>query len=235
MMLLAFVRRLAMANGIQSSLGPRPLVLCGPSGSGKSTLIKQLMNDFKDVFGFSVSHTTRSPRPGEIDGKDYHYVSKEVMQDGINNGEFIESAIYAGNIYGTSKKSIQDVQLCNRICILDIDSQGVKSIKQTQLYPLYVFVQPPSMEVLEQRLRARSTETEESLQKRLQIAKVEMEYGTELVFLFLNVFFFPVLIVSYNLGSDPKNFDIVIVNDQLEKSYEELKNFLLPFIKQIRK
>ena len=97
----AFVRRLAMANGMQSSFGPRPLVLCGPSGSGKSTLIKQLMNDFKDAFGFSVSHTTRSPRPGEIDGKDYHYVNREIMQEGINNGEFIESAIYAGNMYGT--------------------------------------------------------------------------------------------------------------------------------------
>lgn len=200
-----------MANSMQTSLGPRPLVLCGPSGSGKSTLIKQLMNDFKDVFGFSVSHTTRAPRPGEVDGKDYHYVSREVMQDGIDNDEFIESAIYAGNMYGTSKKSIQDVQLSNRICILDIDSQGVKSIKHTQLYPLYVFIQPPSLEVLEQRLRSRSTETEESLQKRLQIAKVEMEYGR-----------------------DPANFDIVIVNDQLEKSYHELKEFLLPVINQIK-
>ena len=93
----AFVRRLAMANGMQSSFGPRPLVLCGPSGSGKSTLIKQLMNDFKDAFGFSVSHTTRSQL--------YFF-----------------------------KKSIEDVQLNNRICILDIDSQGVKSIKQILIF-----------------------------------------------------------------------------------------------------
>ena len=84
-----------------SALGPRPLIFCGPSGSGKSTLIKQLMSEFKDVFGFSISHTTRAPRPGEINGKDYHYVSKEYMEAGILNSEFIESATYSGNIYGT--------------------------------------------------------------------------------------------------------------------------------------
>ena len=82
-------------------LGPRPLVFCGPSGSGKSTLIKQIMTEFKGVFGFSVSHTTRLPRPGEIDGKDYHYVSLEEMKRGVCNGEFIESAVFSGNMYGT--------------------------------------------------------------------------------------------------------------------------------------
>ena len=82
-------------------LGPRPLVFCGPSGSGKSTLIKQIMTEFTGVFGFSVSHTTRLPRPGEIDGKDYHYVYLEEMKRGVFNGEFIESAVFSGNMYGT--------------------------------------------------------------------------------------------------------------------------------------
>lgn len=86
---------------VVSPLGPRPLVFCGPSGSGKSTLIKQLMSEFNGVFGFSVSHTTRSPRPGEINGKDYHFVSKEKMEEGISNGDFIESATFSGNVYGT--------------------------------------------------------------------------------------------------------------------------------------
>lgn len=95
-----FIRKLAMAPAV-SPLGPRPLVFCGPSGSGKSTLIKQIMSDFKGVFGFSVSHTTRSPRPGEVDGKDYHYVSREAMEKGISNGEFIESATFSDNMYGT--------------------------------------------------------------------------------------------------------------------------------------
>ncbi len=84
-----------------SPLGPRPVVFCGPSGSGKSTLIKKLMGEFRDVFGFSVSHTTRKPRPGEVDGRDYHYVSREEMIIGVQRGDFIESAEFSGNMYGT--------------------------------------------------------------------------------------------------------------------------------------
>ncbi|XP_046648044.1 guanylate kinase-like isoform X2 [Daphnia pulicaria] len=194
-----------------SPLGPRPLVFCGPSGSGKSTLIKQIMSDFKGVFGFSVSHTTRSPRPGEVDGKDYHYVSREAMEKGISNGEFIESATFSDNMYGTSKKAVEDVQRSNKICILDIDTQGVKLIKETSLNPIFIFMKPPSMEVLEKRLRGRNTESEESLQKRLLTAKAEMEYGSE-----------------------PQNFDIVIENDQLDKAYQDLKEFLMPFIKEVK-
>lgn len=86
---------------VVSPLGPRPLVFCGPSGSGKSTLIKQIMTEFQGVFGFSVSHTTRSPRPGEINGKDYHYVSRDEMEKAIQNKEFIETATFSGNMYGT--------------------------------------------------------------------------------------------------------------------------------------
>ncbi|XP_046648043.1 guanylate kinase-like isoform X1 [Daphnia pulicaria] len=208
--MLEFIRKLAMAPAV-SPLGPRPLVFCGPSGSGKSTLIKQIMSDFKGVFGFSVSHTTRSPRPGEVDGKDYHYVSREAMEKGISNGEFIESATFSDNMYGTSKKAVEDVQRSNKICILDIDTQGVKLIKETSLNPIFIFMKPPSMEVLEKRLRGRNTESEESLQKRLLTAKAEMEYGSE-----------------------PQNFDIVIENDQLDKAYQDLKEFLMPFIKEVK-
>lgn len=81
--------------------GPRPLVLCGPSGTGKSTLIKRLFDEFPDTFKFSVSHTTRTPRPGEEDGTHYHFTDKEKMQKQIKNGEFIESATFSGNLYGT--------------------------------------------------------------------------------------------------------------------------------------
>lgn len=81
--------------------GPRPLVLCGPSGTGKSTLIKKLFNEFPDEFGFSISHTTRQPRPGENNGKDYYFTTKEKMQNQIDNGEFIESAVFSNNMYGT--------------------------------------------------------------------------------------------------------------------------------------
>ena len=125
--------------------------------------MKKLMAEFGEYFGFSVSHTTRQPRPGEQEGKDYHYVTREVMMDLIQQGQFIENAEFSGNMYGTSKTAVEEVLARGRICILDIDVQGVKAVKETDLSPMYVFIQPPSLEVLEQRLRDRGTETEESL------------------------------------------------------------------------
>lgn len=88
---------------------PRPLVLCGPSGSGKSTLLKRILEEFPDSFGFSVSHTTRTPRQGEVDGVHYHFISRADFENGLSKGEFIESATYGGNLYGTSKRSLQKV------------------------------------------------------------------------------------------------------------------------------
>ncbi|XP_072432385.1 guanylate kinase-like isoform X2 [Chiloscyllium punctatum] len=155
---------------------PRPVVVSGPSGAGKSTLLKLLLEEYDQVFGFSVSHTTRNPRPGEENGRDYYFVSREEMLHGIDAGEFIENAEFSGNIYGTSKKAVQEVQARNQICILDIDMQGVRNIKKTDLCPIYISIQPPSFEILEQRLRQRKTETEESLQKRLAAAKLDMEF-----------------------------------------------------------
>ena len=140
-------------------------MLCGPSGSGKSTVMKKLMAEFGEYFGFSVSHTTRQPRPGEVEGRDYHYVTRETMEHLVEQGQFIENAQFSGNMYGTSKTAVQDVLAGGKICILDIDVQGVKAVKETDLSPLYVFIKPPSLEELEQRLRDRGTETEESLSK----------------------------------------------------------------------
>ncbi|XP_047670502.1 guanylate kinase isoform X1 [Tachysurus fulvidraco] len=191
--------------------GPRPVVFSGPSGAGKSTLLKLLLGEFDGVFGFSVSHTTRKPRPGEENGKDYHYVSREDMQAGIAKGDFIESAEFSGNMYGTSKAAVQAVQAQNLICVLDIDMQGVKSIKRTSLNPIYISIQPPSMDVLEKRLRARKTESEESLQKRLQAALVEVEFSKE-----------------------PDQFDVIIINDNLDEAYEKLKAALLQEIQKVR-
>ncbi|XP_067220237.1 guanylate kinase isoform X2 [Chanodichthys erythropterus] len=191
--------------------GPRPVVMSGPSGAGKSTLLKKLLKEFDGVFGFSVSHTTRSPRPGEENGKDYHYVTREVMQAGIANGEFIENAEFSGNMYGTSKAAVQAVQAKNLICILDIDMQGVKNIKRTDLNPIYVSIQAPSMDILEKRLRDRKTESEESLQKRLHAAKVDME-----------------------ISKEPGLFDVVITNDDLDVAYGKLKDALLEEIQKVR-
>ncbi|KAM4551588.1 guanylate kinase isoform 2-T2 [Odontesthes bonariensis] len=192
--------------------GPRPVVFSGPSGAGKSTLLKKLMEEYNSVFGFSVSHTTRNPRPGEENGRDYHYVTREEMQASIDSGNFIENAEFSGNLYGTSKAAVQAVQAKNLICILDIDMQGVKNIKRTDLNPIYVSIQPPSMDVLEKRLRARKTESEESLQKRLQAAKVDMEFSKE-----------------------AGVFDVIIVNNNLQDAYGKLKQALLEEINKVKK
>nr|XP_043903102.1 guanylate kinase 1b isoform X2 [Solea senegalensis] len=191
--------------------GPRPLVLSGPSGAGKSTLMKRLMKEHEGVFGFSVSHTTRNPRPGEENGKDYHFTTREAMEEGISKGDFIENAEFSGNMYGTSKAAIEDVLAKNLICILDVDIQGVKRIKETDLNPIYISIQPPSMDILEKRLRDRQTETEESLQKRLEAARIDME-----------------------LSKEPGVFDVVIVNDDLERAYEELKDILSEEIQKVQ-
>ncbi|XP_054012143.1 guanylate kinase isoform X2 [Hylaeus anthracinus] len=207
-----FFRTFAIGARNMLQKGPRPLVLCGPSGSGKSTLIKRLFEEFPDKFGFSVSHTTRTPRPGEEDGKHYYFTTKEKMQKQMEQGEFLETATFSGNLYGTSKSAVEDVQRAGKVCVLDIEMQGVKQIKQSSLDPLYIFIKPPSVDELEKRLRDRQTETEDSLQRRLSIARTEMEYG-----------------------ESPGNFDIVIENDNLSKAYDKLRDFILSNLEQQRK
>uniref|UniRef100_A0A3Q3JK89 Guanylate kinase n=1 Tax=Monopterus albus TaxID=43700 RepID=A0A3Q3JK89_MONAL len=191
--------------------GLRPVVLSGPSGAGKSTLLKRLIKDHEGVFGFSVSHTTRNPRPGEKDGKDYHFTTREAMQEDIDEGKFIENIMFSGNMYGTSKAAVEDVLAKNLICILDMDIQGVKKIKETDLNPIYIYIQPPSIEILEKRLRERQTETEESLQKRLEAARTDME-----------------------LSKEPGMFDVLIINDNIERAYDELKDILNDEIKKVQ-
>lgn len=105
----------------------RPLVLCGPSGVGKSTIIARITKEFPDAFGFSVSHTTRKPRPGETDGVSYFFTDKETMQKAIEDGEFIEHAEFSGNMYGTSKSAVHSVMEQGKICILDIVSTYFRS------------------------------------------------------------------------------------------------------------
>lgn len=183
--------------------GPRPLVLCGPSGSGKSTLLKRLLKEFPDKFGFSVSHTTRSPRPGEKDGVHYHFTNKEDMTAAIEKGEFIETATFSGNMYGTSKQAVDAVRSLGKICVLDIEIEGVKQVMKTDLNPLLVFIMPPSIEELERRLRARNTEQEDALMKRLNTAKKEIAFGQE-----------------------KGNFHIIILNDYVDKAYSELREFI---------
>lgn len=190
-----------------SSADHRPLVFCGPSGSGKSTLVGKMMQVFPEKFGFSVSHTTRNPRTGEADGKHYHFTTKDEMEKAIKEGKFIESATFSGNLYGTSKKSVDTVTQEGKVCVLDIDVQGVKQIMKTTFKPWFIFVEPPSLEELESRLRARNTESEDSLKQRLKVAEEELIFG-----------------------KTPGNFHLIITNDNLDHAFEQLKIFLMKYV-----
>jgi len=132
-----------------------------------------------DQFGFSVSHTTRKPRDGEVNGLHYHFSTVDKMKSEIDAGKFIEHAEVHGNYYGTSIAAVTSVQEKGQVCILDIDVQGVRNVKKSSLNPYYIFIAPPSVEDLEARLRGRGTEKEEDIQKRLANAAGEMEYGKE--------------------------------------------------------
>ncbi|OCH91012.1 guanylate kinase [Obba rivulosa] len=181
----------------------RPLVISGPSGVGKSTLLQRLFAEFPDKFGFSVSHTTRAPRPGELDGKHYHFVTRDGFQDLIREGAFIEHAEFSSNFYGTSFMTVRDISQTGRRCILDIEAQGVRQIKATNLNAVYLFISPPSLSALRERLRGRGTESEASAAKRLATALKEIEYAKE--------------------GAH----DYVIVNDDLDRAYDLFKRVAL--------
>ncbi|VVC39555.1 Hypothetical protein CINCED_3A023991 [Cinara cedri] len=187
------------------------LVVCGPSGVGKSTLLRKLFDEYPDKFGFSVSHTTRSPRIHEVDGQHYHFTTKEQMQAAIDRGEFLEHAVFSNNMYGTSLNAVQTVQKLGKICVLDIDMQGVIQIKKVpNLKPVGVFIKPPSIGELEVRLRRRASESEASLRARLNAAQQEINYG-----------------------ETPGNFDYIITNESLDKAYNAFKEFVLKSFESI--
>ena len=174
----------------------RPLAIAGASGVGKGTIIKKLLTEMPEVFGLSVSHTTRAPRPGELDGVHYHFVTQDQMHAKIAAGDFAEYAEVHGNHYGTSFESVRDVGNQGLVCALDIDIQGVDALKKSSLAPWSTFVTVPSLtdlevrnhptgekhllqflSILQERLRGRGTETEETLRTRLNNASQEIEWG----------------------------------------------------------
>ncbi|XP_042513745.1 guanylate kinase 2-like [Macadamia integrifolia] len=192
----------AWSKGVKGE-GPKPIVISGPSGVGKGTLISKLMKEFPSMFGFSVSHTTRIPREKETDGVHYHFTERSMMEKAIKDGKFLESASVHGNLYGTSIEAVEVVADAGKRCILDIDVQGARSVRASSLEAIFIFICPPSFEELEMRLRARGTETEEQIQKRLRNAKVELEQGK-----------------SSGL------FDHLLINDDLDACFATLKKLL---------
>lgn len=149
------------------------IVLSGPSGAGKDTILHTLLKKSQEL-RLSVSATTRNPREGEVDGRDYFFVTKEQFLSMRQNGEVLESAEYCGNYYGTPAKPIRDWMDAGSDVVLEIEVQGGGQIKQKCPDCVSVFILPPSVGELEHRLRDRGTESEEAIQKRLQAARQEI-------------------------------------------------------------
>ena len=178
------------------------LILSSPSGAGKTTLTRRLMASFPEL-RFSVSHTTRAPRPNEKDGREYHFTSREAFERMIEEGAFLEWAEVHGNLYGTSLSEIERARSVSgcRGMIFDIDYQGARQIRAKVPEVIGVFILPPSMEELERRLRGRASETEEVVMRRFAVAKHEIEH--------------------YAL------FDYIIVNDNLDVAFDDLRAVVL--------
>lgn len=174
---------LGRAPGSSSAPG-RLIILSGPSASGKSTLWRHLVA-FPQVT-FSISATTRAARPGEVDGRDYHFLSEEDFLQRMAKGDFLEHAQVHGNRYGTLRSEVEQALQSGSDIVLEIDVQGAKQVRLSNLPIVSVFLLPPSMEILEQRLRDRKSETEEQVQRRLAIAAAEMAHAGEYDFQVVN-------------------------------------------------
>ncbi|MCB1106514.1 MAG: guanylate kinase [Chlamydiia bacterium] len=176
------------------------IIVSAPAGTGKTTLVHRLKKEFSDQVIQSISCTTRAPRPGEVDGKDYVFLTEEAFNERVKRGEFLEHATVFGHQYGTLKELIESQRSSGRDVILVIDTQGAMELKK-KVKALYIFVAPPSLEVLEERLRNRKTESSETIKKRLKWAQHEIDQA--------------------------KHYDYVVVNDNLETAYEALKSIII--------
>lgn len=172
-------------------------IVSAPSGTGKTTILKRVMEEVGDI-AFAVSHTTRAPRPGEQDGHDYFFVSKEDFHRMREQGEFVEWAEVHGNYYGTSRKMLDSLISKGTDVLHDIDVQGARKIRDSAIDAVYVFILPPSLDALEQRLRGRDSESDEVIERRLRNAVGEVE--------------------GYFM------YDYVILNDDLERALGDFKS-----------
>ena len=151
----------------------RLIVVSGPSGAGKSTLIKASLEAVPEL-AYSVSATTRDPRPGEVDGKDYIFLTREEFERWIEEDRFLEWAEYSGNLYGTPEQKVEDLLNEGRSVILEIELQGARQVRMKRPDAVMVFVRAPSLEETRRRLTGRATETEEALKTRLATAVDEV-------------------------------------------------------------
>ena len=152
----------------------KTFIISGPSGVGKSTVLKELFQDRDDLY-FSVSATTRPPRPGEINGVHYHFTNVDEFRKMISEDAFLEYAEYVGNFYGTPKKFVDEAMEQGKDVVLDIEVQGALQVVHKRPDVVRIFIAPPSWQALEERLTSRGTDSPEKVQKRLVRAKVELQ------------------------------------------------------------
>jgi guanylate kinase len=163
----------------------RLFVVAGPSGAGKGTLIAELLRGYSAAW-LSISATTRKPRQGEVGGAQYHFLAEDEFRDKVAKGDFLEWAEVHGNLYGTPKKDVVDRLTGGYDVILEIDVQGARQVREKMPDAVSVFVLPPSVEVLEARLRSRATEDEGELQKRLRNALDESRERDDYQYVLIN-------------------------------------------------
>ena len=170
-------------------------IVSAPSGAGKTSLVKALLAGNKEI-DLSISYTSRPPRPGEVDGKDYHFVSRETFLDMVKRGDFLESAEVYGNLYGTSQSWIRKEIAGGRDILLEIDWQGAAQVRRIFPACIGIFILPPSLQALEDRLRARRQDSAEVIARRIASAREDVAHVAE--------------------------FDYVIINDKLDEALQQL-------------
>lgn len=179
------------------SAGPGGLlVVSAPSGAGKTTLCRRLLEALPGLV-FSVSHTTRAPRAAERPGVDYHFVSRDEFEARRRAGEFLESAVVGGELYGTSARQVEESLSAGRDVLLDVDTQGAMAVRRLRPEAVLIFILPPGPEALRARLLARGSESEESLERRLRLAAAEVARAGE--------------------------YDYQVVNDDLDAAFDRLR------------
>lgn len=182
------------------------IIIAAPSGAGKTSVVRHLLTTMPGQLAFSISCATRSPRNNERHGTDYYFISADEFRDRINRNEFVEwEMVYAGKYYGTLKKELQRIWEDGKTPLLDVDVKGGMNVQsQYPGHSLSLFIEPPSLVELEKRLRARGTETEESLKSRISKASYEMTFKDR--------------------------FDHIIVNDQLDRACAEAEKIVRAFL-----
>jgi guanylate kinase len=188
----------AVAAVMISAVG-KVFVITGPSGVGKGTLIERLLERIPEL-ELSVSATTREPRPGELDGRDYHFLSPEEFERRVEAGDFLEHATYSGNRYGTLREEVERRLAEGRSVVLEIEVQGARQVRDAMPEAVQIFIAPPDPQVLRERLEGRGTDSPEAIEERLRTAETELAARDE--------------------------FPHVVVNDEVQEAASELEGLV---------